>query len=196
MARNWFLSAFGRKRKDESAAFNVPPANSRERTPHYRALEQRIAFDAAGATTAAAVAEHQAAQDDTAHTAATDAAVAQLQQLATAMAAPPTDVMPDVAEFKPTIEPTTAATSAAVTHEIVFIDSKVQDRETLLAGINPNAEVIVLDATRDGVDQIADALRGRSDVDAIHIISHGSDGQVQLGNAVLEFAVYAGQARR
>ncbi|MGH8625020.1 MAG: DUF4347 domain-containing protein, partial [Gammaproteobacteria bacterium] len=69
--------------------------------------------------------------------------------------------------------------------EIVFVDTSVEDHRTLIAGIDPSAEVVLLDATRDGVEQIAEVLAGRSGIDAIHIVSHGSQAELELGTARL-----------
>ncbi|MCA9468850.1 MAG: DUF4347 domain-containing protein, partial [Nitrospira sp.] len=55
--------------------------------------------------------------------------------------------------------------------EIVFIDTSVADYQILLNGIDPNAEAVLLDSTRDGIEQMAEILRDRSDIDAIHLIS-------------------------
>ena len=70
--------------------------------------------------------------------------------------------------------------------EIVFIDAGVQDHETLTAGFREGVEVLILDGSDDGVSQISQALEDRADLDAIHIISHGSAGRLQLGSTVLE----------
>ncbi|WP_447592908.1 DUF4347 domain-containing protein [Aquipseudomonas campi] len=69
--------------------------------------------------------------------------------------------------------------------EVVFIDGKVDNKQQLIAGLKPGTEVVVLDSSKDGLQQIADYLKGRSDVDAIHLLSHGSDGTVELGNTWL-----------
>jgi hypothetical protein len=45
--------------------------------------------------------------------------------------------------------------------------------------------VVVLDASKDGLQQMADYLQGRSGLDAIHLLSHGADGTVQMGNVWL-----------
>ncbi|MBF0444305.1 MAG: DUF4347 domain-containing protein [Magnetococcales bacterium] len=71
------------------------------------------------------------------------------------------------------------------TKQIVFIAADVTDIETLLAGTYPTHDVVLLDANRDGVSQIAETLAYYNDLDAIHIISHGDDGQVNLGNSKL-----------
>ncbi|MBF0357366.1 MAG: DUF4347 domain-containing protein [Magnetococcales bacterium] len=69
--------------------------------------------------------------------------------------------------------------------EIIFIAADVDDIETLLAGIDPTHEVKLLDGNSDGVLQIAETLAEYHNLDAIHIISHGDDGLVALGNSEL-----------
>ena len=67
-------------------------------------------------------------------------------------------------------------------NEIVFVESNVADYQTLLNGLKSGTEVHVLDATQDGLAQMAQILNGRSGIDAIHIFSHGSEATVQLGS--------------
>ncbi|WP_341734559.1 DUF4347 domain-containing protein, partial [Microcoleus sp. EPA2] len=64
---------------------------------------------------------------------------------------------------------------------IAFIDSALDDRQTLHNGIAPGTEVISLNRVRNGVEQITKALASRSGITSIHIISHGSPGSLQLG---------------
>ncbi|WP_392533892.1 DUF4347 domain-containing protein [Nostoc sp. C117] len=71
-------------------------------------------------------------------------------------------------------------------HELVFIDSSsVEDYQTLIAGVDLNAEIILLDGTQDGVHQISQVLAQHQGVSAVHIVSHGSSGSLQLGSSVL-----------
>ncbi|HTH79831.1 MAG TPA: DUF4347 domain-containing protein [Ramlibacter sp.] len=70
--------------------------------------------------------------------------------------------------------------------EIVFIESDVKDIGVLLAGIDPSKEVHILDAGKDGLQQIADVLQGRTGIGALHILSHGSDGEASLGSMLLD----------
>ena len=70
-------------------------------------------------------------------------------------------------------------------NELIFIDSNVDNYQVLLAAIEPSAEVILLDSSQDGMKQIADAMEFRVGVSAIHIISHGGEGTLQLGNTSL-----------
>ncbi len=137
-------------------------------TVSYRVLEPRTAFDAALVTTVASEIGHEADQ-----TAAAADAHDQQQQSTDAA-----DGLVQALETVPAV-----ATPATIT--IVFIDGAVHNRDQLLAGIPDSAEIVVLDSTRDGVEQIASYLAGRTGVDSIHIMSHGDAGRIYLGNAEL-----------
>ena len=69
--------------------------------------------------------------------------------------------------------------------EIIFIDTSVEDYQTLISGIDTNAEVVLLDSNRDGIEQIAKVVSGRNGIDAIHIVSHGDQAELRLGTARL-----------
>ncbi|NJD07394.1 MAG: DUF4347 domain-containing protein, partial [Methylococcaceae bacterium] len=58
--------------------------------------------------------------------------------------------------------------------EVVFIESNVPDIQVLVNGVKPGVEVVLLEASRDGLAQMAGYLEGRTDIDAIHIVSHGA----------------------
>jgi len=62
--------------------------------------------------------------------------------------------------------------------EVLFLDPLVDDAETLLHGLRPGVEAVVLDAERPAARQIAQALADRRDLGAIHIIAHGAPGQI------------------
>jgi hypothetical protein len=76
--------------------------------------------------------------------------------------------------------------------EVVFIDANTPDLDALLADLrneaDPNREftAILLDADRSGIEQITSALSDLQNVAAIHIVSHGSEGRVELGNDSLD----------
>ncbi|GGU56886.1 hypothetical protein GCM10009504_12330 [Pseudomonas laurentiana] len=70
-------------------------------------------------------------------------------------------------------------------HEVVFVDSQVSNAGKLLEGLPANTEIVVLDPNKDGLQQMADYLKGREGLDAIHLLSHGADGTVQMGNVWL-----------
>ncbi len=69
---------------------------------------------------------------------------------------------------------------------LVAIDSRLPECDRLVAGIVPGTQTIVLDPHRDGIEQIARTIKtSKLKVKNLHIISHGSPGCIQLGNAKL-----------
>jgi Domain of unknown function (DUF4347)/RTX calcium-binding nonapeptide repeat (4 copies)/FG-GAP-like repeat/Calx-beta domain len=68
---------------------------------------------------------------------------------------------------------------------IAFIDSQVPDYQSLIAGVTPGTEVVVLDAQKDAIAQITQILALRTNIDSIHIVSHGAPGSLQLGDGSL-----------
>ncbi|MBD2520360.1 DUF4347 domain-containing protein [Nostoc sp. FACHB-973] len=68
---------------------------------------------------------------------------------------------------------------------IVFVDGAIGDVSSLLIGLAPGTEVVRLDAAQDGVEQIGAVLSQRQDVSAVHILSHGNQGLLQLGTTTL-----------
>jgi len=68
---------------------------------------------------------------------------------------------------------------------ILFISNNVPDYQQLGASASALLEVVVLDAQGDGLRQMADALQGRQRVGAVHLISHGARGALDLGSLTL-----------
>ncbi len=89
---------------------------------------------------------------------------------------------------------TSRATEENLAREIVFIDPGVSDAETLFAGLRTDLECVRLQPGTDGLAQIATHLSTRRDLGAIHIISHGEVGKIQLGSGWLDAAGIASQA--
>ncbi|MEH1938900.1 MAG: Calx-beta domain-containing protein [Nostoc sp.] len=83
---------------------------------------------------------------------------------------------------------------------IVFIDTAVIDYQCLVAGIALGSEVVILDPNKDGLTQINEFLAGckSNSVQSVHIVSHGSEGSLQLGSTYLSLTNlnnYANQLR-
>ena len=123
-----------------------------------RALEQRMMFDGAVAATAQEVAA-------TAESHSTPADSAQAHDNAPATSAPPT--------------------SGGHENTVVFVDSRVSDADKLLQDVSPDARIVYLDATKDGVKQMADYLSQHGGQDSIQIIAHGNQGDLWLGTSYL-----------
>ena len=69
--------------------------------------------------------------------------------------------------------------------QIIIVDPTVQNYQQLVADIPADTQVVVLDETRDGVEQITEILAGTSNLSAVHILSHGSQSSLKLGATYL-----------
>ncbi|MCP9780196.1 MULTISPECIES: DUF4347 domain-containing protein [Cyanobium] len=81
-----------------------------------------------------------------------------------------------------------SAPQPPVVRELLILDAGVDALEELRAGVKAGVAVAVLDGARDGVEQINELLAGYSTLDALHIVSHGSEGSLQLGSTQLNSA--------
>ncbi|TKB70766.1 MAG: DUF4347 domain-containing protein [Nitrospira sp.] len=138
-------------------------------------------FDGAGEATLSTVTTDQLAQSQAETSLSADDATTSNTPPAAAPTGEPQFNSNDQALF----DALAAYDTSAARQEIVFLSPSVRDYHKLLDGISPNVEVFVLDPTRDGVEQMAEVLVGRTGVDAIHIISHGSQAELTLGSARL-----------
>ncbi len=74
-----------------------------------------------------------------------------------------------------------------ISNELVVIDTSVENYEQLVDDLLQSAdasrrfELVLLDSNSHGVDQLTNLLSSRKGIDALHIVSHGSDGSLQLG---------------
>ncbi|MEP6577900.1 DUF4347 domain-containing protein, partial [Microcoleus vaginatus GB2-A3] len=68
---------------------------------------------------------------------------------------------------------------------VLFLDARVENGDSLARGATADTEVFVLDSTRDGVEQITRILTHYSDLDSLQIVSHGREAGVQLGSIEL-----------
>ena len=73
-------------------------------------------------------------------------------------------------------------------NEIVFVLNNLPDLQTLVAGVPAGVETHVLDASGDALAQMAALLDGRSGIEALHLLCHGSSGALHMGSATLEHA--------
>ena len=69
--------------------------------------------------------------------------------------------------------------------QVVFIDSQVQDYQTLINAFNEDTEVYLIQSNEDGFKKIDTVLKDNCDVSSLHIIGHGSAGKILFGNATL-----------
>ncbi|MEG4208366.1 DUF4347 domain-containing protein, partial [Microcoleus sp. Pol7_A1] len=83
---------------------------------------------------------------------------------------------------------TKASLSVNTEHKkhLVCIDPRVENYQHLASGVKPGTEIIVLDKTRDGVEQITEILAKRSLIASLQIVAHGNEASVQLGSTLLK----------
>ncbi|WP_321863534.1 Ig-like domain-containing protein [Pseudomonas paraveronii] len=137
-------------------------------TPMIMSLEPRMLFDGAVAATVA------------------DAAQADSHATAEAAKAPTTEHAATGSESHPQSDaPATPAPVAVPGQTVVFVDARVKDSADLLKGVAPGTQVVQLDASKDGLQQIADYLGSHQGVSSVQIIAHGNAGDLWLGNTYL-----------
>lgn len=119
--------------------------------------------------------------------AATVADTAQADSHATAEAAkvPATEQATSNDSHPQTDAAPTPAPAAVPGQTVVFVDSRVKDFSSLLQGVAPGTQVVELDATKDGLQQIADYLDHHQGISSVQIIAHGNAGDLWLGNSYL-----------
>jgi len=71
---------------------------------------------------------------------------------------------------------------------VLFVDSRVDDIQSLIAGVKPGIEIVFLDAQKDGVSQISSYLQNHTYISSIYIFSHGSTGSIAIGTTILDAA--------
>ena len=72
--------------------------------------------------------------------------------------------------------------------EILFVDSGVDGYDKLIDDFDRNVEIIIIPEDENGIDFITSVLESRENLTGVHIFSHGNDGEITLGNTVLNEA--------
>lgn len=85
--------------------------------------------------------------------------------------------------------------------ELAFVDAGTPDHDRLVAGMRETAlgagrelEMVLIGRDDDGLRVITETLAARAGLDAVHIVSHGEAGMVQLGRARLDVVTLAAHA--
>ncbi|MEW8470659.1 MAG: Ig-like domain-containing protein, partial [Candidatus Thiodiazotropha sp.] len=92
--------------------------------------------------------------------------------------------------------------SDSPTRELVIIDPATPDYQSLLDDLvsrdsgGRGFEVVLLDAGGNGIDQLSEILAEYRGLDAIHLISHGGEGEMRLGDASLDLQALQQSAER
>jgi predicted nucleic acid-binding Zn finger protein len=70
-------------------------------------------------------------------------------------------------------------------HTIAFVDPNISDAAAVMANLRSDVKIL-LDPNKDGITQIAEALRQYQGLSGIEIVSHGDVANLQLGTATLD----------
>ena len=132
--------------------------NPYRRKPLITALESRILLDGAAAVTAADSATDVDYQDDSA---AAEGSSDSLQAVAP------------------------ASSDNSSRREVAIVDTQLEDYQGLIDGLDAEVEVYLIDGDSNGLEQILALLEGEEGIDALHLYSHGSSGEIQLGSLTL-----------
>ena len=81
-----------------------------------------------------------------------------------------------------------STTPTPVDAQLVFIDCQVPDRPGLMGGLAADTRAYLLDAERDALKQIADVLARHGAVEAVHIVIHGSPGELHFASGTVSRA--------
>ena len=164
------------KRRRKTSGSALAPAQSakvaqpglQRPRPMLLALEARVMFDGAAVSTAADMfhpVEPIASPDTSAH-----AEVAIPADVAAREITPPAIT---VREGDPA--------QNGGRKEVAFIDTAVADYQSLVAGVRAGVEVVLIDASQNGLTQMAEWSQSHCGYDAIHVLSHGAEGTLLLG---------------
>ncbi|AUH53743.1 hypothetical protein CXB49_22090 [Chromobacterium sp. ATCC 53434] len=153
-----------------------------------QALEPRMMFDGAVAASAVHAEQHVGVMHHVADAVAqqrhgeASPAAANAGNAANAAAHLPPAMVSDALRA---IAPRIGATAAP---QVVFVESNVVNYQSLISQLPANYQVVILDSSKDGLAQIAQWAQTHSGYDAIHIISHGQENDLQLGTTQLTTA--------
>lgn len=156
------------------------PKSAKNRAMLYERLEDRVLFDAVPVPNAPV--DPDAVEDpslDQAHA----------QRFDTSLYADDVKVVSDASLIGR--DGAAASAVAEVSRELVIVDTSVENYQQLvddLLGENHasrDIQVVTIDGTQDGIEQISAVLARYSDLDALHIVSHGDDSGIQLGDVWL-----------
>ena len=78
--------------------------------------------------------------------------------------------------------------------QILFVDTRVANWQQLIVGVAADVQVVVLDPTRSGVDQVTRALAGRSNLQGLQFLTDGTPGAIELGSTTLNAATLSAQS--
>ena len=82
--------------------------------------------------------------------------------------------------------------AVTATSELIIVDTSLEGYEELVADIlsssdpTRNFEIVEIHEDENGIERLNQIFASRQGLDAVHLVSHGADGQLELGNSTLD----------
>ncbi len=71
-------------------------------------------------------------------------------------------------------------------NSLIIIDKQITDWQSIFDSMPHDSDIVFIEQGEDGLNVLSQALIDRSNLDAVHIFSHGQSGRVQLGSGWLD----------
>ncbi|MEJ2611340.1 MAG: DUF4347 domain-containing protein, partial [Candidatus Thiodiazotropha sp.] len=75
--------------------------------------------------------------------------------------------------------------SESEVREVAFVDTQIEDYQTLIDSLDDGVEVHLIDSGVDGLEAMVSMLHDQTGIDALHIYSHGDVAELTLGSTTL-----------
>ncbi|MBU3600726.1 DUF4347 domain-containing protein, partial [Polynucleobacter sp. 30F-ANTBAC] len=164
------------------------------RKPHMLALEPRMLFDGAAVATAVDVAQDSHVLDI--FSSAINASSSSTAENTTSATDTPAEIDPSYisSSLSGAVDTRLALTTPAPNNrnELVVVDGSLSNLQTLIddiARIDPDRTILVLDPSANETTQLSNYLEQHTaSFDAIHVLSHGGEGWISLGDQTLKLS--------
>ncbi|MEL7497637.1 MAG: LamG-like jellyroll fold domain-containing protein [Planctomycetota bacterium] len=89
--------------------------------------------------------------------------------------------------------------TAAQTRNLVLIDTSVENYQLMVDSLSQDvsiSDIQLIDSTRDGIEQVSEILSSYTELESLHLVTHGDDGRIRLGTTTLtqnSLSAYAGE---
>ncbi|MDY7023401.1 MAG: DUF4347 domain-containing protein, partial [Cyanobacteriota bacterium] len=69
--------------------------------------------------------------------------------------------------------------------QLLFIDSAIENSQYFTQDLHPEVDAFILSTSTDFIKKITEIIAQYSQIKALHLVSHGEDSQLQLGQTYL-----------
>jgi hypothetical protein len=71
-------------------------------------------------------------------------------------------------------------------NELIIIDGAVPDKHLFYQQLKPGTDIVEIDSQQSGLSQLKEILSGYSELSALHLVSHATDGVILLGDSRID----------